>query len=526
MALQGMQPVLSAAAQREADRLTIGEFGLPGTLLMETAGRAVASHIVAKLSPIAGRHVAVVAGKGNNGGDGYVVARVLHAQGAHVSVWEPKGAEGLRGDAAFHRQLLPKIADDRLHIKPLDGVRTSQADVYVDALLGSGLSRPLRSNLARVVRFLNAQPAPVVAVDIPTGLHADSGLVLGYAIRADATVTMGSPSPGLFLGEGPKYTGDVVVADIGIPSRTVARVQRAFGPVWRTSDAAIGALLPRRAHDAHKYDAGMALVVAGSSGLTGAAVMASRAAARVGAGYVMCATHISGQPVIATKLTSVASMGLPGRAPGELAAPQALEALRGMLRRARAVLVGPGLGRSEGTQEFVRMLLQEMSLPAVVDADGLGSWVGREQEIRRHSAGRWILTPHAGEFSRLTGSADQSDRIQAARHWAGRWDVVLVAKGMPSLVATPSGHVYICSSGSRALATAGTGDILAGLCAGLLAQGLAPEEAAVTAVHLGGRCAEHYTRMNDPESMVATDMLTVLPGVLRELRPLRSRVRW
>ncbi len=524
MVLQGMKPVLTAQAQREADRLTIEQFGLPGLMLMETAGRAAAMHIREVLGPIKDKRVDIVAGKGNNGGDGYVAARVLHALGAHVRVWEAGGMNEISEGAAYHRRLLSTIAArssaDSLALHPLEGVLNSHSDVYVDALLGTGLTRAIRPRLKRVIQFLNSQPAPVVAIDIPTGLHADTGLILGEAVRADLTISMGALKPGHLLNYGPTCAGSTIPVDIGIPSYIVQGVQQEFGSTWRTTDTGVQALLPQRSHDVHKYSVGMVLVVGGSSGLTGAAVMASQAAARAGAGYVTCATHASVQPVLATKLTAIATVALPENTPGDLDVEAARAFLRGPLRKAKALLVGPGLGRGHGTKAFVRTLLKDSVLPAVVDADGLNSWVGFEHEIAQHSQGRWILTPHAGELGRLTGGADTSDRISAARVWAKRWDSVVIAKGMPSVVGTPSGAVYICSAGNSSLATAGTGDILAGLCAGLLAQGLSPAESAVAALHLGGLCADNYARLHAPQSMAATDMLTAVPYVLKELSTL------
>ncbi len=521
MVLQGMKPVLTAQAQREADRLTIEQFGLPGLTLMETAGRAAAMHISEALDPIKDKRVDIVAGKGNNGGDGYVAARALHALGARVRVWEAGGMNEISEDAAYHRRLLATIAAralaDSLALLPLESVVQSHSDVYVDALLGTGLSRPLRPRLERVVRFLNSQPAPVVSIDIPTGLHADTGMILGEAVEAGLTIAMGTLKPGHLLDYGPTCAGRTIPVDIGIPKHIVQGVQQDFGSTWQTTDAGVQALLPHRSHDVHKYSVGMVLVVGGSPGLTGAAVMASQAAARAGAGYVTCATHASVQPVLATKLTAIATVALPESAPGDLDVAAARAFLREPLRKAKALLVGPGLGRGHGTKAFARALLKDSVLPAVLDADGLNSWVGLEHEIAQHSQGRWILTPHAGEFGRLTGGADTSDRTNAARIWAKRWDSVVVAKGMPSVVGTPSGEVYICGAGNSSLATAGTGDVLAGLCAGLLAQGLSPAESAVAALHLGGLCADHYARLHAPQSMAATDMLTAVPHVLREL---------
>ncbi len=517
--MKAMQPVLGTQAQREADRLTIESFGLPGVVLMETAGRGVASHIEHLLGTVAGKQVDILAGKGNNGGDGYVIGRVLHSRGARVRIWAMGTADEMPPDAAHHRRLVEEMAchtsDEELPIHPLTGSVSFRTDLCVDALLGTGLSRPLRPNLRSVVEYLNAQRAPVVAVDIPTGLHADTGEVLGAAVRAQSTVTMAALKPGLLLNEGPDHAGSIKTVDIGIPPHVFSEVVGKHGGIWLTTDAGVRALIPERPGDVHKYSAGMALVIGGSPGLTGAAIMASRAAARVGAGYVTCATSESVYPILASRFTATTTIALPEETPGNLASVPNHPALEGTLRKAGAVLVGPGLGRGRGTQLFVRDFLRKSSKPAVIDADGLNSWIGHTKELSSHSQGRWIFTPHSGELDRLTGNADRTNRIESARKWAKRWNVVLVAKGMPSLVAAPSGEVFICGSGNSALATAGSGDVLAGMCVGLLAQGLTPINAAVAALHLGGRCADHYCRDRSGRAMTATDMIAVVAQVLK-----------
>ena len=516
-----MDAVLTAAAQRDADRITIEEFGLLGATLMETAGRGAARELCEANPAIAGKRVSVVAGPGNNGGDGYVIARVLHSLGARVSVYAAGHSRKMPPDAGHHRILLENVAvsasGQPLVIEPLENVLSSQADVYVDALLGSGITRPLSPALNKVVAHINRQSAFVLAVDLPTGLHADSGVVLGRAIRADLTVTMGAYKPGHFLGEGPAHCGRVIPIDIGIPPHVDQAVQEQHGGLWRSTDAAISTILPRRPGHAHKYSVGLALVVAGSPEFPGAAVLSSRAAARVGAGYVVCATHQSAQRAVAEKFTAIVTHALPESDPGEIDPAAASHALSGPIGKAKALVIGPGLGRAPGTQAFVRAVLVDSKLAAVVDADGLYGWAEQADSIAEHAQGRWILTPHDGEMARLTGSGDFSDRIRAAREWSKRWNVVLAMKGAPSLVGSPDGTVVICGSGSSALASAGTGDVLAGLCGGLLAQGCTPLEAAVAGLHLGGRCAEYYCKTRSARSMTAPDMLGTLPPVLKDL---------
>jgi NAD(P)H-hydrate epimerase len=519
-----MQPILTAEAMREADRLTIEAYGLPGFTLMETAGRGAADQIEAHVGPVAGKTVACFCGKGNNGGDGFVVARVLHARGARVQVFALSGPDEMSEDAARNWHLLEQLADNgRPHLtltrfENLRQVAASQpADVYVDALLGTGLTSALREPIRSLVAWLNDQPQPTVALDVPTGLHSDIGTILGEAVQANLTVTMGALKAGLLLGKGPTLCGEIETVEIGIPRFVLEEVRQQPGCAWYPTDAAIANWLPRRAHDAHKYSAGLALVVAGSPGMTGAPVMAALSAARTGAGFVTCACPATIQNTLAIKLTEVTTLALPEQKNGGIDTKAALDALAPRLEKARALLIGPGMGQAPATQHFIRSLLQATSLPVVIDADGLNALADDPDFITRHAEGRWILTPHAGEFMRLADDdGDLTDRIRTAQTYAQRWNCVLLLKGMPSLTAAPDGTVYINRTGNPALATAGTGDVLAGMCTGLLAQGLSPLHAAVCALHVGGAAADRYALHRHGSTMMATDLLDHLPLVLHE----------
>ncbi|MFQ5568086.1 MAG: NAD(P)H-hydrate dehydratase [Rhodothermales bacterium] len=520
-----MQPVLTAEAMRAADRFAIETLGIPGFTLMESAGRAAADRIEATFGPLAGKTVACFCGKGNNGGDGFVVARALYARGARVRVVAMSAPEAMSEDAARNWHLLEHLAQhdvgQRLHLSRFENLGQATAHpapgVYVDALLGTGLTNALREPLRGLVDWLNEQPQPIVALDVPTGLHSDRGTVLGTAVRADLTVTMGALKAGLVVGNGPTRSGRIETVDIGIPRFVIDRVREAPGCALLPTEKAIAAWLPRRAHDAHKYSVGLALVVGGAPGMTGAPVMASVAAARAGAGFVTCACPASIQPILAARLTEVTTLALPVTSDGGIQADGALDTLAPRLEKARTLLVGPGLGRHPDTRRFVHTLLQRAELPVVIDADGLNALAEDPDLIARHANGRWILTPHAGEFNRLIGGeVEVSDRIRAAQTYARAWNCVLILKGMPGIVGTPDGTAYINATGNAALATAGTGDVLAGLCAGLLAQGLAPTHAAVCALHLGGAAADRYARHYAPHTMMATDLLAQLPLVLKE----------
>ena len=514
-----LQPLPSAAAMRAADAAAIAA-GLDGFTLMETAGRA-AARAIRRAFPAARRAGALVlCGKGGNGGDGFVVARALAEAGWDVDVI--RTADAPVPDAARHLAVLTALADrlpGRVRIGPFDGLRGLAArrapGLIVDALLGTGRAGALRDPLGDLVRWANAHDAPRVALDVPTGLDADTGAVPDAAVRAALTVTFGAAKPGLFLGEGPAHAGRVVVAEIGLPRGLLDARIEAEGGAWRSTEAWARAVLPRRAADANKYTAGLALVVAGSPAFTGAPVLAAQAAARAGAGYVRLAAPEPAVPTLAAKLTEVALTPLPW-GPDGLDARGTASALADLLPKAQSLLVGPGVGRDSGTARTVRAVLAAFDGPAVVDADGLAAldpdW------LAAHARGRLVLTPHTGELKRLAGDdVDLDDRIGAARRLAAAWGVVLVLKGLPSVVATPEGAVFVGGPHATALATAGTGDVLAGLTAGFLAQGLAPPDAALLALHVGGRAAWAWAAGRAAAAMQASDLLALVPRVLHAL---------
>ena len=523
--MPSFQPVLSADAMREADRFTIEEYGLPGFTLMETAGRGAADHIEATYGPLDQKNVTCFCGKGNNGGDGFVVARLLYSRGARVRVFAMGGVDDMREDAAQNLRLLTRLAHEgdgkRLTIHRFESLSQvtgfTAPDLYIDALLGTGLTSELREPFRGLVDWLNECPQPVAALDVPTGLHSDTGRALGAAVKADLTITMAALKTGLLINDGPYYAGRTEVVEIGIPDFALRQAQGQPGTGQRPTDTVIRSWLPKRAHDAHKYSAGLTLVVSGSPGLTGAPVMASTAAARSGAGAVVCACQESVQPVLAGKMTEIMTLALPETEENDILPEAALEALEARLEKASALLVGPGLGKRPGTQQFIRTLLTTFDGPVVLDADGLNALAGHTNLLSEHAGGRWVLTPHAGEFKRLAGDdADLDDRLHTVQQYAKRWNCILLLKGMPSLIGCPDGTTFVNPTGNTALATAGTGDVLAGLCTGLLSQGLPPRQAAACALHLGGAAAERYAARRHPNTLMAMDLLNELPSLLHE----------
>ncbi|MDT7857877.1 NAD(P)H-hydrate dehydratase [Rubrivirga sp. S365] len=515
----GLFPLLTADGMRAADRATMGDWGVPGRVLMETAGRAAVDAIAARYA-VEGARVTVLAGRGNNGGDGLVIARVLAARGAHVRCLTLATEAEASADTAANLRLLTRLADasDRVEVVPFDDARQAAdapADLVVDALLGIGASGPLREPVRGLCAWAGRQSAPVVAVDLPSGLDATTGGAADETPRADLTVTFAGVKAGLVLGDGPQVAGEVVVAEMGIPRAEVDRAAAAH----TATDAWVAAHLPRRAADAYKYSAGTAVCVVGSGHFTGAAVLSTAAAYRAGAGAVVACTPQSAQATVDAQNVEVMVDAQPETDGGTLAWA-ALDGVRERAESADAVLVGCGLGRDDETLRLVRALVQEVSAPLVLDADGFSAFAGGADALGERSA-PLVLTPHLGELRRLLGDDgfDPEDRIETVRRLAVRWGAVLVLKGMPSVVGTPDGRVVVGPPGRPALATAGTGDVLAGTVAGLLAQGLDPADAAVCALHLGAAAADAWARDHGAGGLVASDLLDRMPRAAAELFP-------
>ena len=517
-------PVLTAHAMRKADEKTIAWFGIPGFTLMESAGRAALRLLQNSYGSLIGKRFLCLCGKGNNGGDGLVFARCMLALNAELHVVTIGRLSEMTEETALNYKLLLKLAehDDLAQLtvyeyRDLEQLEAIPApDLIVDALLGTGISNALRPPYDTIVDWVNQQDAYVLSMDIPTGLQADTGRILNTAVQADLTVAMGALKTGLYMGEGPERAGHTEVAEIGIPTFILNDQLDSEGCARIPSIELIKSWLPKRSRSAHKYSVGMALIIAGSRGLTGAATLASSAAEMAGVGAVICATPQEAQPILASKMTEVMTLGLPHSEQG-IDTDHALEALNDALFKARALLVGCGMGQLPDTQAFIREVATRCELPLVLDADGLNAFQSQTQLIQEHSHGNWILTPHIGEFKRLAGQGvNLENKILSAKKYATLWNCILILKGAPSIVASPDGDVFINPTGNNALATAGTGDVLAGLCTGFIAQGLTPLQAALSALHVGGTASERYSSESHPSTMRATDLIEHIRIVLSE----------
>jgi NAD(P)H-hydrate epimerase len=487
---------------REGDRRAVEEHGMPSILLMERAGLASAQAILARHP---GRRAALVAvGPGNNGGDGMVVARHLAEAGWSVTVAAPEGREPEAPDAAVMTAIARSLG---LGVGPLrhDPV-DRDGTVVVDALLGTGATGAPRGPIGAAVAWLAALDAPIVSLDVPSGVEADTGRVPGDAVRAVLTLTYGGDMVGLRVEPGRGHAGEVVIVDIGIP--TAVRLE----PVgWLAGPGAVAAVPPKDAIG-DKYRAGAVLVVAGAPGLTGAGCLCARAALRAGAGLVVAAAPAEVQPIMAAQLLEV--MCAPVSDEGGHLAPSSVEPVLAQARRAGAAALGPGVGREEATTAAVHALLERLELPVVLDADGLWHLGDDPGRLTGRSAPT-VLTPHAGEAARLLGVPRpevEAGRLDAARELAARSGAVAVLKGAGTIVAAPDGRLVVNGTGSPALSTAGTGDVLTGTVAAFLAKGMEPFAAAAAAVAAHGRAGELADR---GDGTIAGDVLEALPSALR-----------
>lgn len=515
-----MLRVATAEEMRRADRRATEELLLPSLLLMENAGRGAVQVMEAVFGPLGGRRVAALCGKGSNGGDGFVAARHLAARGARVEVFLLAPATEVRGDAGVNLAVLQRSGLAVREVttpEALAEVREAlaRADLVLDALLGTGLAGPATGLLAEAIELVNAAGRPVVSLDLPSGLSADQGGLLGPTVQATLTVTFGLPKRGLLLYPGALKAGRVEVVDLGVPASLLGE-GIAVG-LLEAGD--VRAAFPSRPPHAHKGSYGHLLVLAGSVGKTGAAIMTTLAALRVGTGLVTLGTPASQQPVVAAQLMEGMTEPLPETQARTLSA-KAGERIAELAGRMDAVALGPGLGLEPETQALVRTLVRDLEGPMVVDADGLTALAGH-LAVLRAARGPRLLTPHPGELARMLGRGVQeveADRIGVAQRLAGETGAWVALKGARTAIAGPDGQVSLNPTGNPGMATGGTGDVLTGLVGGLLAQGH-PERLALEAgVYLHGLAGDLAREVKGEEGMLAGDLLEAVPAAIRRLR--------
>ncbi|MSX02407.1 MAG: NAD(P)H-hydrate dehydratase [Actinobacteria bacterium] len=495
-----LDPLSDAERARAADAWAIEQQGTAGLVLMERAAAGLADYVQRYVGE---GLVVVVCGKGNNGGDGYAAARMLRNAGRSVRVLfagdqEKVSDENRAQQVSLHgEQPLPFSAE-----------LLDDAAVVVDALLGTGFSGKPKGEIGEAIAAIQKCGKPVVAADVPSGVDASTGEAGGAAVAAQMTVTFGCDKIGLHINPGREHSGATRLADIGIQESAPLEAPT----VGLIKEAELIALLPRRGASSNKFTSGHLYLAAGSRGLTGAAVLAGKAAMRAGAGYVTACVPASEQPVVAAQFVEVMQMALPG-SDGHHCADGASLLAAAVRKRPGAVLLGPGIGSSKGARSFARAVAESVDQPMVIDADGLNAYAGRLKELaaRRNAT---VLTPHEGELARLLDCDSgevKARRLRSVRLAAKRAKATVVLKGVDTLVCSAQGVVAVSPGAPPALATAGTGDVLGGIIGALLARGVAPFEAACAGVRLHARAAALATAHGGAEGMIASDLVASLP---------------
>jgi NAD(P)H-hydrate epimerase len=520
--------VFTGQQMKEFDAQAMRDFAIPSLLLMENAGHSVCELLIQRIPDLFKKRVVIVAGKGNNGGDGLCVARHLLVRGLlkeRLRAFLVGKPENLSEETETQAEILERFG---LKIRYLtsEGDLTmldealSQADVVLDALLGIGVKGPVRGLLGPVIERINASQAFVVSVDLPSGVDADAGHVGSVAVRADLTITLEALKLGLLLYPGREYAGEITVARLGYPPPLCQAFETGLDLV---DERFVQEKLPQRKAYSHKGTYGKALIVAGSRGLSGAAMMTVEAALRAGTGLVYLAYPESLSTIIESRLLEAVKFPLP-ESEGVLTESAAALVLQFVSEQEiNVIAIGPGLSRQPTIPKLLEQLLPKLKIPVVIDADGINALASAEGRKLLKNVGEKssiVLTPHPGELSRLIERDVpdiEGDRVGVAREVAQSFNVILVLKGVPTVTALPSGRVFINSTGNSGLATGGSGDVLTGLITGLIAQRMPPEEAAPAGVYLHGLLADRLKPKTGERAMLPRDLLSVMPDVLKEL---------
>jgi hydroxyethylthiazole kinase-like uncharacterized protein yjeF len=511
--------ILTAAEMNSVDRLTTERYRVPSLTLMENAGASVVNFMHERFPDLARRRIVVLCGKGNNGGDGFVVARQLLKLGAKPVVYLFADPGEIKGDAAINLKRW-KRTSGKLHVdRETDRVARvplSSDYIVVDALLGTGVRGMVEGRLREVISSVNQREPGccVVSIDIPSGLHADTGEVQGAATVADFTITFTAPKPGFFLDAGARHVGQLVVRDIGTPAVLIEETGK--GKLRWSEPREFLPFAMRRKPEGYKGDYGHALTIAGSVGKSGAAVLASWAALRAGAGLVTVATPEPVLPTVAAHTPEIMTEPLAATTAGTVS-ERCLEGslITTLLKGKRALAIGPGLSTHDETQRFIRVVVGKRSLPIILDADGLNAFAGRAAELN-DTHGMICVTPHPGEMGRLLGCTTdkvQNRRIELALKSAADWNACVVLKGHHTVVASPSGHAWINSTGNPGMGTAGTGDVLTGILAGLTAQyGVDFWPGAIAfGVYLHGLAGDIAYAESGEAPLIASDLIRAIP---------------
>jgi hydroxyethylthiazole kinase-like uncharacterized protein yjeF len=512
--------ICTPSQMQEIDRKAIEEIKIPGLTLMENAGRGTYETIVDYYGDAKSKTVAVFCGKGNNGGDGFVVARFLAQNGAKVLVFLLGNKPDIKGDAAAN---LAKAEKMGIPIRQLSdpGLIEIPGDTWlvVDAIFGTGFEGDIKEPIAAIINKINTAKTIIVAVDCPSGLDGACGRVSNPTVKANLTVTFGLPKIGQALYPGKAYCGNLEVIDIGFPSGLDKDID-----TYLITEELASQYLPPRNPDSHKGDFGKLFVLAGSIGYTGAASLTSLAALKSGTGLVVLGIPSTLNAIMETKLTEVITKPLPDVKKGGHLATSGMGEIRQQIAWADAVAIGPGLGIHHDTVELINRLARQIEKPCVIDADGLNIIAKDISALKEHK-GPLVISPHYGEFARLTKLPIEEitrNQFELAKAFAKEYRLTLILKGAPSIVALQSGKIYINHSGNDGMATAGSGDVLTGLIAGFMAQGVDSEKASILATFAHGLAGDLVAGELGHRGMIAGDILRMVPEALMELEEISN----
>jgi len=513
--------LVTANQMQYLDKVTIEECGVPGIVLMENAGRGAAELLVRYFPEVRRNEVAILAGRGNNGGDGFVIARHLKNWGIRTKVYLLSSRDNVHGDARTNLQIWLNMGGEMVELptrgdfKRAKGYLTD-ACLIVDAILGTGLNSEVKGYLKDVISFVNTLPQPVMAVDIPSGIDATRGKILGVAIRATLTATFGLAKIGQAMYPGISCVGKLEVVDIGIPRTIIDNVDIKTHLIDHNElDSSIFSSRPVQTH---KGDYGHLLVLSGSPGKTGAAAMVCQGALRIGTGLVTLGIPATLNPILEVKLTEALTEPLPDSPAGYLSS-KSLVRIKELLEVTTALALGPGISTQPHTQELILDLIPQIKVPMVIDADGITALALR-REVLKECKSSIILTPHPGEMARLMGTtikAIQDDRIGVAKTFADSYGCFVILKGNRTIIASPKGEIYINPSGNPGMASGGTGDVLTGIIGGLLAQGISPLEAAKWGVYLHGFAGDIAAQKMGEIPLIASDIIDHIHSALKDI---------
>ena len=519
--------IVTAKEMQDIDRIAIDDYGIPGIVLMENAAKGVVASLFKKFPDIKDKKIGIFAGKGNNGGDGLAVARLLTDKGIATKVYLLSKKDMLRGDAKTNLEKAEEIGIKILEITSLDKLEAikdniRKKDIFIDAMFGTGLTSGVKGYYTDIINFINSLKKIVLSIDIPSGLSSDTGEIIGEYIRADMTVALCLPKIGEILYPAAEYVGELNVVDIGIPELIINNRDIKINLIEEKDAAGI---LPKRKPDTHKGTYGHLAVIAGSRGKGGAAALSSISALRAGTGLVTLALPKCLTVSFEAGIPEVMTLPLPDTKEGTID-KSALNTLINFLEGKSAVLIGPGITTNPSTSSLIKNLVKKISCPMLIDADGLNI-IADKIELLKDKPFPVIVTPHPGEMARMlntTSKEIQTNRIEASRKLSAEYGIYVILKGARTIVATPEGEVYINPTGNPGMATAGTGDVLSGIIVGFMAQGLSARDSSILGVYLHGLAGDIAAEKLSQTALIASDLIKTFPEAIKKVERFNERL--